>query len=887
MTLPAGTRLGPYEVTAQIGAGGMGEVYRATDSNLKRLVAIKVLPTLMAGDADRLARFQREAEVLAALNHPNIAAIYGLEKTTQLTALVMELVEGEDLSAIIARSSPGSTGAGLQLSDTLPIARQIADALEAAHEQGIIHRDLKPQNIKVRADGAVKVLDFGLAKAMDPASSGGETLNSPTLTARATQMGVILGTAAYMAPEQAKGKSVDRRADIWAFGVVLHEMLTGRQLFLAETIPETLAHVMTRQVDLSTLPAMTPRRVCDLIARCLEKDPRKRLRDIGEARLILEDPALLALEAAPVSSPIAPARPAAPLRQRALPWAVAAAATLAALWQWSPWRSEVMPPETRLEIATPATDDPTAFAISPDGRLLAFVSAAGGQSQLWLRPLDQTTPRALAGTEGATYPFWSPDSRSVAFFAGAILKRLDIAGGLPQTLARAPIAVRGGTWNADGVILFGSTSGPLLRVSGETAPTEITKLATDQSSHLSPYFLPGGRQFLFFARGAANGLYLGSLDSPDIRRIASADTGAQFVAPDWVLFLRQGTLTAQRVDLGRGELTGEPVAVADQVAFDASRWTGAFSVSSAGAIFYRSGRSRESQLTWFDRAGKVVGTIGAPDAFALLQPMLSPDGRRVAAYRTTQGNIDVWLFDSGRETRLTSDPGRDLYPAWSSDGTRIVFSKDLKGQLALFQKSSLGGGAEELLLASSGNALAPHDWSADGRFLLYLERGPVTNSDLWVLPLDGKQTPSVVANTKFEERSSQFSPDGRWVAYSSDESGRSQIYLRPLPASSGQFPVSTSGGITPRWRQDGKELYYIAPDGTLMAVSIAAGTAGAPQLGPPVALFRPNIVFGGTMTVGINWQYDVAPDGRFLINVIVGDAVTAPITVIQHWQIKK
>ena len=883
MSLSAGMRLGPYEILALLGVGGMGEVYRATDTHLKRAVAIKVLPESVAGDTDRLARFQREAEILAALNHPNIAGIFGLEKSDRLTALVMELVEGDDLSALIARGP-------IPLADAMPIAKQIADALEAAHEQGIVHRDLKPANVKVRADGTVKVLDFGLAKAMDPSdASSASAMNSPTMTARMTQMGMILGTAAYMAPEQAKGKSVDRRADIWAFGVMLLEMLTGEHPFLADTIPETLAHVMTRAVDLSTLPASTPRRVRDLLARCLEKDPKKRLRDIGEARIRLEE--VLSGGNDDTASAAGPSivTPAASRTRERIAWGTAAAfallAGVASVWALRPVAAS---PETRLEITTPATDDPVSFAISPDGRQLVFVaSATGGQAQLWRRPLDQTTAEPLAGTEGARFPFWSPDSRSVAFFTNSQLKRLDIGSGLPQTLSNVTSIGRGGSWSADGVIVFSTGNGPLFRVpaTGGT-PAAVTKLSSGQGWHRFPCFLPDGRRFVFYANGISAGLYLGSLDSPQITHLAAADTSAQFMLPNWLLFLRQGTLFAQHIDLVRNELTGAPVSVIDQVANNPTIAAGAFSVASAGSITYRTGSSTATQFTWFDRSGKAVGTIGQPDTNSLLAPTLSPDGRRVVAYRTVQGNVDLWLFDSARMSRLTFDAGRETYPVWSPDGSRIVFSKDAAGLLRLYQKPSTGGGQEDILLASTGGNVTPQSWSRDGRFLIYLERNPETAADLWVLPLDGKQKPSAFLNSKFEERMAQFSPDGRWVAYGSDESGLAEIYLRPFPASSGQWQVSTLGGVTPRWRRDGKELYYISPDAKLMAVPVF-GTGTAPEIGTPMALFQTHIVNGGANVAGVPWQYDVAPDGRFLINVVMGDAGAAPITVIQNWAPKK
>jgi WD40 repeat protein len=545
---------------------------------------------------------------------------------------------------------------------------------------------------------------------------------------------MILGTAAYMSPEQAKGRAVDKRADIWAFGVVLHEMLTGRRLFEAEDISETLAAVLTREIALTSLPSSVPPRLRMLLRDCLVRDPKQRLRDIGDARLVLDKIVAGAPDHAVATASATAAI--VPAWRRAFPWAVAIAgfgAAAASIALWAPWRSMPAPPETRLDITTPATDDPGSFAISPDGRQLVFVATGTeGQSQLWLRPLDQTTPQALAGTEGATAPFWSPDSQSVAFLAGSALKRLDIGSGLPQTMSwrGAITAVRGGSWSAAGDILLGQVTGPLLRVSATGATSAlVTKLAPDQSAHRWPHFLPGGRQFLFYAMGASSGLYLGSLDSPDIKWIATADTGAQFVAPDWLLFLRQGTLLAQRIDLARGEPTGEPMSVADQVAAYPSRTAAAFSVSPAGSITYRTGRGSVSQLTWFDHAGKVAGTIGRPDANGPLNPSLSPDGRRVAAQRTTDGNIDLWLFDAGRETRLTFDAGRDMYPVWSPDGSRIAFSKDLKGVLSLYQKSSTGGGVEELLLHRG--ILVPQAWSPNGRFLMYGERNLVTALDLW------------------------------------------------------------------------------------------------------------------------------------------------------------
>ena len=895
MAIASGSRLGAYEVLALIGAGGMGEVYRARDTKLNRDVALKVLPYAFVADPDRLARFQREAQTLAALNHPNIAHIHGLEDSGDVRALVMELVDGPTLADILAGTPQGSgLRRALPLGDVLNIARQIAEALEAAHETGIIHRDLKPANIKVRDDGTVKVLDFGLAKAIEPAAVSASVSMSPTITTPAmTESGVILGTAAYMSPEQASGKPVDKRSDVWSFGVVLWEMISGRRLFHGETVSHTLADVLRAPIDFSQLPADTPQTLRLLLRRCLNRDVRKRMRDIGDARFQLEEMSSGADEHASWR-PSTAATTGLRTRER-IAWGVgvvllALVATGAIVWAV---RAVPMPPETRLEITTPATDDVMSFALSPDGRRLVFAApASDGRSQLWLRSLDDTSPQTLAGTEGAAYPFWSPDSRSVAFFADDKLKRLDIGSQLPQTLVSTGVgdATRaGGSWSSGGVILFHSATGVVRRVPAPgTSASEsltVTKLEAGQTAHRFPHFLPGGRQFLFYARAQekaeAEGLYLGSLDSTELKRLGPADTSAMFLPPNWLIFVRQGALLAQQVDLARGALTGDPVTVVDQVAFDLSVSAGAFSVSSVGSITYRSGTTAVTQFTWFDRSGKVLGTVGQPDANSLRRPTLSPDGRRVAAYRTVQNNTDVWVFDAARMIRLTFDAGLEGFPLWSPDGSHIAFSKFTKGALNLYQKPSSGAGEEELLLAVPPPiAAAPISWSPDGRFLLYIQSGPATGRDVYVLPLDGRQKPYPFVNSRFEERIAQFSPDGRWVAYQSDESGQPEIYVRPFQTASGRWQVSTMGGVTPRWRADGSELYYIAPDGKLMAVPMKI-TGPAPEMGTPMSLFQPRILYGGTQPLGSAAQFDVAPDGRFLVNVNITGA--APITLIQNW----
>ena len=911
MSFTPGTRLGVYQITALLGEGGMGQVFRARDTRLDRDVAIKILPEGFAHDADRLARFTREAKTLASLNHQYIAGIHGLEESGGITALVMELVEGDDLSQRIARGA-------IPLDEALPIAKQIAEALEAAHEQGIIHRDLKPANIKVRADGTVKVLDFGLAKALDTGTGGAgrpgrdDLSASPTLTSPAmTQAGMILGTAAYMAPEQAKGRTVDRRADIWAFGAVLFEMLTGTRAFPGEDLTDTLAAVVRADPEWTRLPATLSPTLATFLKRCLYKDPKQRVGDIHDMRLALEG----AFETAASS-----ATTVAPLPARGTPVAWIAAFVLAALGmvafaipalRYLREAPPASPPETRLEINTPATDQPTSFAVSPDGRQIVFVASGDGASRLWVRSLATTTAQPLAGTECAQYPFWAPDSGAVGFFADGQLKRTDLRGGAPQTVAAAAVP-RGGTWSAAGVILFAQNStSPLVRVPASGGPPVAVTTLAKQTSHRVPFFLPDGRHFLFYAQGTPDtaGIYLGTLDAADTHRLTAADTAGVYLQTSlaqrgssgpspggasgeggWLLWVRAGTLTAQRLDVAGAALTGDPVTLADRVVVDAAANVAAVSVSTSGLVAYRTGAGSRRQLVWVDRSGKALSPLGAPDENDLRTPSVSPDGQRVAMARLVRGNMDLWLLDGPRTNRFTFDAAIENYPVWSPDGRRVVFSSTRAVTYDLYQKAAGGAGAEEVLL-DSPQTKVPTDWSADGRLLLYQSVDPQTNRDLWALPLEGDRTPWVFLKTPFEERAGTFSPDGRFVAYESNESGRDEIYIRPFTgpgvsraaatAAGGQWQVSKAGGVFPRWRRDGTELYYLAPNGAMMAAPIAgAGTTLAP--GAPVALFPTRIYGGGTDTAQ-GRQYDVAPDGRFLINSVLAEAA-ATITLLQNWQ---
>jgi Tol biopolymer transport system component len=857
----------------------MGEVYRARDTKLGRDVALKILPDAFTLDGDRIARFRREAQVLASLNHSNIAGIYGVEDSGSTHALVLELVEGPTLADRIAKGP-------IPLDDALPIAKQIAEGLEAAHEQGIVHRDLKPANVKVRLDGTVKVLDFGLAKLLDPDGAAVGSLNSagltnsPTITTPAmTQVGMILGTAAYMSPEQAKGRGADRRSDIWAFGCVLYEMLTGYRAFGGEDVAETLALIITREPDWTKLPRGTPADVLRVIRRCLEQDPKRRLRDIADARLELEAAAHETLPAIPIGAPQGRTR-----RERMLWGTALAVATLAAaaalVLRARP--ADQTAPEMRFEIATPPTGDPASIAIAPDGRTIVFVGAAEGASRLFARAVNSTSARALAGTEGATYPFWSPDSRSVAFFADGKLKRIGIDGGPAQTLANAA-SQRGGSWNQSGTVLFAPLStGPLFRVSssgGELVP--VTRFGPgEQGSHRFPHFLPDGRHFLYYWFGSsASGVYVADLDGHENRRLIDADTAAVYTLGH-VLFGRQGTLFAQDFDPDRRSLSGSPSVVGERVAIDPASFSlGAFAASSEGLIVFRTvGVGRSRQLVWLDRSGRSLEQAGDPHDG--VSPALSPDGRRVAIYQTVNGNTDIWILELARHvfTRFTTGDTLENYAIWSPDSRYIVFGSNPKGIIDLYRRPANGVGAEDLLLSTpqTKNAL---DWSSDGRFILYRAAGLETGYDLWALPLQGDRKPFPVVQSRFTDRDGQFSPDGKWIAFQSDESGHFEVYVQPFPGPGGKVQVSFGGGAQVRWPRS-NELFYVAFDNRLMSVPITTKPDKSLDFGTPVPLFTTNI--GGAVQSTLGHQYSVSSDGqRFLMNNLTEAA--PPMTVVLNW----
>jgi eukaryotic-like serine/threonine-protein kinase len=664
------------------------------------------------------------------------------------------------------------------------------------------------------------------------------------LSIAATNAGMILGTAAYMSPEQAKGRPADRPSDIFALGAVLYEMLTGRPAFEGEDTPDILGAVLKSEPDWTRLPRDVPEGIVRLLHLCLQKEVRKRRQTATDVRIDIEQA---------LSQPSEIIAPAAP-RTRERFWISVAVLLLVAVAVLvipaHRYFREAPPaaPEMRTEINTPPSDVPLEFALSPDGTRLAFVANDKDVQRLWIRPLNAVTEQPLLGTDGADFPFWSPDSRSIGFFAGGKLKRIEIDGGPPQTLADAP-GGRGGAWNREGVILFAPAAAVAMSRIAATGggPEVATHLEQGQSSHRFPQFLPDGRHFLIYVLGAADrsGIYLVSVDSSDVKRLVAADAAGAWAPPGWLLYLQQGTLRAQALDIARGTLSGNPVTVANPVGFDSGVNNGGFSVSVMGMVAYRNATESRTQLVWFDRTGKADGSVGDPDENGLGYPELSPDSRRVAVDRTVQGNQDIWLIDllRGGATRFTFDAALDRRPLWSPDGTQIIFQTNRKGASNLYTKPSGGAGAEQLLLESP-NQKVPNSWSADGHFLLYGEDNPKTARDLWALPMRGDRKPIPVVNSPFYEGNGEFSPDGRWVAYHSNESGRFEIYVVPFPAGGGKWQIST-GGISPRWRRDGKELFFIAPDGQMMAPTVsAAGTSF--EAAPRVALFQTRIVGGGS-----------------------------------------
>ena len=908
MELSAGTRLGPYEILAPLGAGGMGEVYRATDTKLGRDVAIKVLPSEMAGDAERLARFQREAHLLASLNHPHIAAIHGLEEADGQRFLVLELVEGEDLKERLERGA-------IPVDEALEIAEQVAEALEEAHSKGIVHRDLKPANVKVTPDGKVKVLDFGLAKAWagdaaEGSASSASMSRSPTLAHSGTQAGVILGTAAYMSPEQARGKPVDRRGDVWAFGVLLWEMLTGRALFAGDTVTDVIAAVVTKDPDLDALPAGTPRAVRWLLARCLRKDPRTRLPDIGAARLALQDVLAGTAPEAEAQTSEAGETGRAPRQRRVRErwaWAVALLAAGAAAVLALAHLTEVPEPK---RAAYFAVDPPEGWAFmgsswpvpSPDGRHVvsgARPDGPGGWDRrtLWLRLLGSLAAQPLAGTEGSNDAFWSPDSRSVGFFALAEgeLRKVSLADGVVQMICTTPAPLPGGAdWNEEGTILFGAFDAPsagaetgglysVAAAGGEARPVLMPDVAGGEVLLAHPRFLPDGRRFLFTAFGKGwdpLGSFVGSLDRPGERRLLVPGIAHLELAPGHVLFNRGGTLLAQPFDSERAALSGEVVTITSSLAFDETLHGGYFGPAPGDTLAYLSGEGRRpQQLTWLNRKGERLGTVGEPGIYG--QIALSPDERRVAVeVRDPKWEVDLWVLDVARgiPSRLTSEPGDEVDPVWSPDSQEVAYgSSGGAGEHLLFRKGLRGQPASPVPGARGTDDASrdrPEDWSSDGKVLLCKKLNGTT---VWALPLDGGGDPEPVLELGFRVDEPHISPDGRWLAYTAEESGAWEVYVQPFRREGERVRVSVDGGGQPQWRRDGRELFFVAPDGQLMAASVGEGPGG-PEVGLPSALFS---TFRPSPTTN---HYGVSADGqRFLVMRPAGEASRLQMHVILNW----
>jgi eukaryotic-like serine/threonine-protein kinase len=852
----------------------MGVVFRARDTVLQRDVALKLIPDAFAKDVDRLSRFQREAQVLASLNHANIAQIYGFEGTDTSRCIVMELVEGETLQERLSRGP-------IPVDEALPVAKQIAEALEAAHEKGIIHRDLKPGNIKFTPEGKVKVLDFGLAKVYEAEGTASGLSNSPTLLSHSTP-GMIMGTAAYMSPEQAKGKPIDRTTDVWAFGCVLYEMLTGHAVFEGETTGEILGGIFKSEPDWQKLPGETPQGIRRLLGRCLEKDRNLRLHDIADARIEIHH-----AQHEPHETP--GTRTTGSRRMTVvLVSALVVVALVAAFALMRASRPLPFPSEMRLEISTPPTADPVSLAISPDGQNIVFVAASDGQSRLWVRSLSSVLARPLMGTDGASFPFWSPDSQSVGFFAEGKLKRIEVERGSVQILTDASSG-RGGSWNRDGTIIFtpNAANTPVLRIAATGGtPLAVTRRdASKETSHRFPQFLPDGNHFLYYLQGTpeSHGIYVSDLGGSQGRRLLDVDSAGEYVSSGRLLFVRQSTLFAQEFDVARLELKGDPVLVAEDIALGTdAQGSVAVSASIAGPLVYRmASLGGRRQLTWFDRSGKEIGKAGDPVSATELS--IAPDGRRASLSQSTNQNFDVWLLEFGRGilTRFTSGPTVENSAVWSRDGNRIAFESNRRGAYDIYQKPAVGPGSEELLLASEVTK-SPTDWSPDGQYILYGIIDPKTGSDIWALPLEGNRKPFPVVQTDFDQQIGQFSPDGKWIAYESNESGRYEIYVQPFPGPGGKVQVSNNGGAQVRWRRDGKELFYVALDGRLNAVPIQLASNGHTiDPGTPTPLFATRI--GGAISLPFKQQYDVSPDGqRFLMNTIIDEAA-APITVILNW----
>ena len=889
MTLSAGTKLGPYEILSPLGAGGMGEVYKAQDTRLERTVAVKVLTAHLSSSDELRQRFEREAKTISRLSHSHICALYDVGQSDGTEYLVMEYLEGETLTQRLARGP-------LPPEQVLRYGIEMAEALDQAHRQGIVHRDLKPGNVMVTRAG-VKLLDFGLAKVVAPVGPVSGATSLPTMqgSPELTQGGTILGTFQYMAPEQLEGRDADARTDIFALGAVLYEMATGRKAFAGKSQASLIGSILKDEpAAISTIQPMAPPALDRVVKICLSKDPEDRWQSAHDIAAELKW-----ISEGSQAGVAAPAAVSSKRRSRErVAWIAAALAALAAVafavgyFQRAPVPARVLRFQIDPSESTPykgvGPGDDLLPALSPDGTLMVFSAQnAQGKTLLWARALDTLEARAIPGTEEGLYPFWSPDSRSIGFFAQKKMKRVDVAGGAVQAICDA-LDGRGGTWSRDGIILFSPSAGsPLHRVAasgGQPSPVLSLDAKRGEDSQRWPTFLPDGRHFLYFSYLGANpesknqngGIRAGVLDSKETAEVVpDGSSNVVYVEPGELLFYRGGNLLAQRFDASSRKTVGEAVPVAEGVAYIDSRKFALFSASSTGALVYARATAFPSRLTWLDRDGKQLGTVG--DAGDYSGPQLSPDGRRLLVTVTEGRDQSIWIYDLSRGTRARFAPGPgDAAAIWSPDGSRVAFSSERGGPGRLFVRSVGGEGSEQAMLKTT-DAEIPGSWSRDGRFLAYQIPGGTTDWDIWILPLTGDRKPFPFLKTNAREVLPIFSPDGRWIAYQSNDSGKYDVYVAPFPGPGPSIPISTAGGREPAWRGDGKELFYVADDGKMMAVPIRESGASL-EPGLPVTLFDTR---SRQSLIG---RYDVTPDGKkFLVVTRVVDREIPPIVVVVNW----